>query len=390
MNQYPIDALIWPAVAIFLVAVLVTIKFTGNPLLSVVVSLVKSGLFVYYFGFVFDGRYTFLDDWSYLEGGLKLSDYGIGVTSIVYEWDYLLMIGRGSHFVYYLYNAYAIRIFGEAYFAPVALNVILTIGVAHLGAKLALEEFAIGAKFSRYLYVFLMLHPDILSWSNVVNGKDILVLLLHVIVLKAAALYFRGQWVKAVWLAVPALTVLLFLRFYTPLLFSIALAAGVVVGGGRLGKGKAAASVLLLLAALYFALEDGGFVQAVRALVSEARDPIYGFVRFVLTPIPFNTERSYEFLNISAIFNWACIPFLAYGLLRVWAFRTDYAKFFVAYALVFVSLYSVFGELQGPRHRVQLDYMIAVFQFLGLMAALRAWLRPSCQPKKKIHGVRIA
>lgn len=44
---------------------------------------------------------------------------------------------------------------------------------------------------------------------------------------------------------------------------------------------------------------------------------------------------------------------------------------FIAYLLVFVGLYAVFGELQWPRHRVQLDYAGAILQFIGVMAVLK-------------------
>ena len=38
---------------------------------------------------------------------------------------------------------------------------------------------------------------------------------------------------------------------------------------------------------------------------------------------------------------------------------------------MFLSLYAIFGELQGPRHRVQLEYVFAVMQFMGFLVIIK-------------------
>ena len=366
MNPFDLDVLIWPVMAIFFITLIISFWFTKWPAFSIFVAVLKAGIFLGYFSLVFDGTYTFLDDLSYLEGGNVLLLEGVGITNLAENWGFLRIIGRGDHFVYYLYNAYAFRLFGAGYFSPVALNVLLTVAIAYYGAKLAVVEFGMGKQMSKVFFLFLLLHPDILAWSNVMNGKDILVLLLHVLLLKAVSIYLHGQIQKAFVVAIPIVFVLLFLRFYVPVLFLVALIFGNLLMKQRGGiKYFLFSCGFTVLAFLW--IGEHGVQYAISTIEENLVNPIYGFIRILLTPIPFHTEENYAFLNFSALIHWTFIPFFVFGLWRVWFMRTPFSIFFIAYFLVFMSLYAVFGELQGPRHRVQLDYAWAIFQFIGII-----------------------
>jgi len=124
-------------------------------------------------------------------------------------------------------------------------------------------------------------------------------------------------------------------------------------------------------------LGEVDFQYALLAIQEAFVNPVYGFVRMALTPIPFNTEENYAFLDIPAVIHWFLMPFVGLGVIRVYRIRTTFSQFFLAYVLVFFGLYAVFGELQGPRHRVQLDYAWAVFQFMGVMTFLHTMAKAS-------------
>ena len=72
MNPFDLDILIWPAAAIFFITLIISFQFTKWPMFSIFVAFVKTGIFLGYFNFIFDGTYTFLDDWNYLEGGKRI------------------------------------------------------------------------------------------------------------------------------------------------------------------------------------------------------------------------------------------------------------------------------------------------------------------------------
>lgn len=389
MQPFDMSLLIVPGLIIFIASWGATFAMTRLLACSLVAGLVKAGIFFVYFGVFFDGTYTFLDDWSYLEGGLQLYENNIGIANLADNWEYALMIGRGDHFVYYLYNAYAIRFFGEYYFAPVALNVLLSVLIAYIGTRLAEYEFGLDYFMKSGFFIFLLLHPDILSWSYIMNGKDIMVLLLQVLMLTSASYYFRIQPAKALLLAIPVSIVLLFLRFYVPLLFAAALGASLLFA--RKESKAWGRTVLVCAAMLILTLGWLGYdnVQnALNLIRDDMVNPLYGFIRFTLTPIPFNTGVEYAFLDWPALFHWLFFPFACWGVIVVHRQASKFSRFFLVYILTFLCLYSVYGELQGPRHRVQLDYAWAVLQFLGFVNVLRhqRWLDHKFPPSTAVEG----
>jgi hypothetical protein len=111
--------------------------------------------------------------------------------------------------------------------------------------------------------------------------------------------------------------------------------------------------------------------SAFNLLLQDWVNPGYGIVRYLLTPIPFHTTEAYSFLDLPQVVYWGLVPFLIYGVYRVWQRRTLTARFIVIYFLLTVALYAIFGELQGPRHRYQLDGLIVLFQFLGVLGVFR-------------------
>lgn len=372
MHPFELDILLTPGLVIFFATLMVASMVTRSVVFSLSAGFVKAGVFFVYFGLLFDGTFTFLDDWSYLEGGQALYAQDVGITNLGNNWKFVLMIGSGDHFLYYLYNTYAFRLFGEGYYAPVALNILLTLLVAWIGTRLAAREFGLSRLRRKWFFGFLLLHPDILAWSNIMNGKDIFVLLMHVLLLLSCSLFFGRRLAAALALAVSVSLVLFFMRFYVPLLFAAALVASLL--SVRVGKGRVRFFFLGgVLAALVSAWIGPDGLQYALAAVSESFvNPLYGFARFVLTPIPFNTAVKYSFLDLPAVIHWMLLPFTAWGIVAIYRLHTPFSRFFLLYVLAFGSLYAVFGELQGPRHRVQLDFAWAVLQFIGVMDFLRS------------------
>ena len=267
----------------------------------------------------------------------------------------------------------AFRIFGEGYYAPVACNNLLTPLIAYLGARLAVREFGLTPLQGRCFYFFLLFHPDILAWSTIMNGKDILVLLSHVLLLLSVSLLFRKRLREALLLGLPTVFVLFFLRFYVPLLFASALVAGAIFAH-RVRIGPRIRYLLLggiVAGFLFVRLGESEILRGILQVREHFVNPLYGFVRFILTPIPFHTAPAYAFLNVPALIHWLLMPFVVAGFVHVLGMRGFFARFFLIYLLVFIGLHAVFGELQGPRHRVQLDYAWATLQFLGIMLMFR-------------------
>jgi hypothetical protein len=113
------------------------------------------------------------------------------------------------------------------------------------------------------------------------------------------------------------------------------------------------------------------FVTAYNQIIGSFSNPITGFVRTLFTPIPFHTEKAYSFLNVPMVIHWLSLPAMIQGVLEINKIKTDFKRFFYWYVALFFLLYSIFAELQGPRHRLQLDFGIALIQFCGLKALIQ-------------------
>jgi hypothetical protein len=370
-STYDFGTLFLPTAAIFIVTAAVSLRVTGSFAVSLSASLIKAGLFLWYFSTLFDGTYGLLDDQTYIAKGEQFFAKGIGLHNLGDHWPLILSTAGGPHFAYYLYNVYAIHLFGHGYFAPVALNAVVSVFIAYIGASIAARELGFSGPLHALFYAFLLINPDVLVWSSFINDKDILVLFMHVMLLYGFSLWFQSRTVLGLSLLASASFLLLFLRFYVPLFFALALLASTLVGRRTRGRIYWFVAGALLVASAVMVIGLPAIAQGFDAVRGEFVNPALGALRFLLTPIPLNTERGYAFLDLPATVHWILFPFAVFGAYKIYQIGTPFSRFFLIYFATFAALYSIFGELQGPRHRVQLDFAWAVFQFAGLLALVK-------------------
>ncbi len=378
LEPFHVTSLLLPATVVFAATIIATYAACTNAMLSVVAAAIKAGIFVVYFGFLFDGTYTVLDDVSYVQWGTQLREQGVGLFNFYLHWPLLRATFGTDTFFYYVYNSLAFSLFNtNQYFAPVALNLVLTAAIAFLGYRLVKTELGVRGLAAKVFFFFLLFHPDILVWSNLLNIKDILVLFIHVLLLTALAQFFNHKVLSGLLILVPVIPVILLSRYYVLGLFVAALVLSILIStrNHRIWIAATGSSAIILLL-IYLAKGPSAFTFPIRLIEQTFVNPFYGFVRFLLTPIPFNTDPAYAFLNIPAVIHWLLMPFLLLGVYKVWKIASPFSRFLVVYFIVFLSTYAVTGELQGPRHRVQLDFAIAAFQFMGMLAVYK-WVQAS-------------
>jgi hypothetical protein len=375
LHPFPIGQLIWPAIAIMLVGFLLSLWFTRRAGISLAVAALKSGLFLIYFGFVFDGTYTFDDDWNYLRFGKQLLQSGVNIFNLAGNYDYVRSMVKSANLFYYVYNATALATFGSGYFAPVAANILLTFIAAGLLAKAGQLALGMSRRTSIGLFVFLALSPSVLAWSTVADLKDILVATGTAGVVYAVALVEAGRFKRAAVIAIFWGLVLAVTRFYVPLMLGAAF--GIMVLCSRRGRRNPWMwlAAVVALAVVVHGLGHGSIGGALHEFRSRLGDPLTGVVRFIATPIPFHTQPNYAFLDLPQLFFWVMLPFQFYGMVAAWRRHTMTTRFMVVYFLMMTLLYGMFPTLQGPRHRVQIDGLIVVFQYLGVLALLRSRFR---------------
>lgn len=376
-----------PTIAIFIFSVVVFFAVTKSVVGSFIAGAVKAAVFFVVFTYFFSGQVTGYDDLYYLETGKKYAELEVKASDMLFDPVKLVDAAESSHVLYPLFNYYSIRLFGEHYFAPVTLNVMLATLVAVLGARLAAFEFRLTRTQKKLLFCLFFLHPEILGWSSVFNGKEMCVLLCHVLLLIGVSLIFRKRWVTAVLVIVPVVFLLSGLRYYVPFLFAAAFLGYailtlrnwrglllLVIGGCTMG---------LIVMQLY-----GGFQYGLEFMLSTLSDPLFGVLHFLMTPRPFHLEQEYSFLLIPSIYHWCVFPFAVFGFWYVWKMRAPFSRFMIIYFLTFVAFYSTFEGLQGARHRLQLAFAFGIFEFFGLYGGLRA-ISTSSRKARRQAAIRV-
>lgn len=384
LPPFPLEELVFPALLILVLGFVISLHVTRRVPWSLLLALVKAGLFLGYYGIFFDGTFSFLDDWTYLEQGEKLFWQGVSVTNLVGHLPELFAAAAGNHFFYYLYNAESVRLFGPAYYAPVTLNILLTFVAAGFMAAVARSGLNFSRRLATGLFVFIAIHPDLLAWSTIMNGKDTVILTGTALAIYAVSLAGERRYVGALLLGGAVGTVLFFTRFYVPLMLMVALFGALMLS--PLGRRQAGLWLLVPvgLVGVISVLGPEVLADAYGLLRERFVNPLYGIPRMLLTPIPLNTTEHYAFLDLPQVFHWALLPALGYGVYRIWQRTTLTAGFVVLYFLAMLLLYGMFEELQGPRHRYQLDGLVALFQFYGGLGILKQILpvrRPQPRPQ---------
>jgi len=327
---------------------------------------IKAGFPLVYFAFFYDGKWTFSDDQYYLYVGQELISKQFHPFTIFFSkigMGTLFSLSHGTHIMYGWWNFLAESLFGSFYYAPVFLNVGLTaIGGYYMYSIGMIAGFK--RNYCQYLAVFFMLHWDVLAWSSICNLKDTMVLTVtiaivyYMLCIGLMIRHGRQLLFSAIGLIL-TLSIMIWLRSYVALVLTGVFVLWItsnVSGKTRyimLGGG-------ILLAGLV-----GMKMPGLSSQLSSVLNPmkcIGGLVRFALTPRPWGLDQKYGFLILPACLHWLHLIPAIVGGWYLWK-RSSATRFLILYILVASLLYGGVDVLQGPRHRVQLTFVLAWMQF---------------------------
>lgn len=368
-QPFELGVLLLPAITLYLG--LLVLGYAGSKSLTValLVATVKTALFAVYFGYFFDGTYTSVDDEYYLNTGqqiLLLLSGDMRDISI----DQLRAIVGGAHYVYNLLNTLSFYFFGEYYFSPIVLNILISALTAVLAVTIARQQQLMAPAYLPFFFLFFCLHPEILSWSTVFNGKDILVLLMNVLLVYSVSLFILHRKIAALLAASIAVFVLYSLRFYVPLMFGLSFLIYLILDM-KLDLKKVLNFGFAVGLFLLFVVPWDFLSYSFEIYRNSFINPITGAVHFMLTPRPFFTDSIHGFLDLASLFNWFFFPLFLVGFYLGWKSKHSFIYFLIAYFAVFVLFYGGFYDLNGPRHRLQLLFVVSAFQFIGIQWLFR-------------------
>ena len=330
-------------------------------------SFIKIAISFTYFSFFFDGQWTRLDDWTYLKHGQLMLENGFTpVSALTSDGRAALrsLVG-GYHILYTYWNFLSVYLFGEFYFSPVYMNVMLS-----SASSIILYKFILDTGFKRqyalFSAIFFLFHWDVLTWISFVNLKSSLVIFLELLSLFLILRLFKRRKIGYFLTLIFVCVLLLRLRLYIPLAMMTSVSFWVALGNRKklLKYIPIFSGVFIVLGSLF------NFQSASRHL--NLVDIPFGTIRMLLTPLPWSIDYSYRFLLVSSIFH--CLLFIptVFGLYSIWKHSHE-AKLLIIFSCFMILLYGAVPVLQGPRHRLQIVYMFSwgISHFVWLLIKRR-------------------
>jgi len=370
--DFTLNSLIYPTSAIFLIGFGVIIFYLKSIKLAFFISTIKASIFFIYFFYFFDGSFTFLDDVKYFTTASEYINRGETFLNLISSPLNLIYIFGHFHFLYYLYNILSIEIFGNYYFAPVAMNVIITYFTGVIFYKLLLL-LKLNHNSIVFITVLYLLHWDILAWSSIVNFKDFIVQFITISILYLLVKNdIRFSIINILLIAILVLNVT-FLRFYIPyfILFAYLIFKIFI----KYQYSRSNKSFYLLFLSLFIItigiILNLFFRSEVNLFLNHVTNPLIGMVRFIMTPLPFHMEEGYDFLLFSSLIDFLSLPLFLYGLYLFSRLNSKYKYLILIYFLIILFFYGSFAELQGPRHKIQILPFIILFQGLGYIKIIQ-------------------
>jgi len=353
-----------PAISIFFLGYILCQFILKEKFLAFVIATFKALIFFCYFYFFYDGTYTSgYDDYYYMSKGALLLEEIREKSLASIE---IFNVAESFHFTYIIISAIAQYAFGEYYYSLVAINVMASFLCGLISHAIIKSQYQ-NDKHAKIFCVAMLLYPDVLSWSSVFAGKDIFVLLGHLIFIYAFSNLARNNIPRSVFFIAIALLFTLYLRFYVALIFLLLIALEVRKNFylHLLYFGLISVALFLDLFATFSSLLSTG-TSGLTFDVSKFIQLPYGVLHFWLTPRPFSEDLIHQFLLFSNILNWIFFPFIFYGLLKCIRSKDRFVRFIAVYFLVFSIFYGLIDYLNGPRHRLQLTFALIYFLWVGV------------------------
>jgi hypothetical protein len=353
-------------------------KIVRNSSVSIGLILGKFGLPVSYFLFWSAYRpVILLDDQKYFHESIGLFEKAKGSLMYLFSADTILefmITAGGYHFGYFVYNYISFWLFGPYYYAPVIANILISVLTASIFYRTIIFA-QLSNKASIFIYIFFLLHWDVLTWSSFINIKDTFVLFLSV-----SALYLmivtkvKGLTIRTMLLFILILVCFYTIRFY--FCFFLGVTGTIFLIMTQLSKIKGnwmdlfiKISILVVLPICFYIVFIFMYARRIDSIGPQT-NIFYGFPRYILTPFPLNIEPDYSFIFISSTLHWLLLPILPYGL---YLFIKRHFYTLMPYVIMFLLLsvfYGSFAELQGPRHRIPQAAFLCILQALSIYEIL--------------------
>jgi hypothetical protein len=355
--------LLLTACGIYLASAMLIWSVLKHPV-ALLIAFVKVFIPLIYFAWVSDGTWLLSDDVAYFKEGIILSKSGFTPFNIFFSEEgiiKLFSIAGGLHFIYIWYNFLSVVFIGEFYYAPVFLNVFLSVVAAVFLYKMAkIADFP--KLYRKLLFVFFLLHWGIISWNSFMNLKEsVLVTMLCITMYLFMKIQKKFSW-SAVAMVGVLLWTFIFIRFYLPIVIISAVIGSYYVNLRTSFKYSKLVILAPILIIVLLAIAPDRVVGQFAQFNVNPIEAALGTIKFIFTPRPWAIEDSYSFLALSSTLNVLFLIPTVIGAALLWIHYPQ-TRILIIFLCGILLLYGVATILQGPRHRVQVSFIFCWCQF---------------------------
>jgi len=323
--------------------------------------------------FAFTGTiWTPYDGIQFQQTASELISQGYNPIIVLLDLNFLIGYLNTTHIQPHWWTMLSQYLFGNHYFSPIFLNVLLTILIG-MYTMFILSRTGFSSEYYKYFFVFFNIHWDVLAWSSFVNIKGVFITLVavfflyHLIMLVSSTENNRKYY--HLLLLGGALSVMYLSRYY---MIAILLASAITwLSIEYSSKDKIKYMIPTIT---FFGLFSRYGLQRVRGTRYLEGISILSFVeslpRILLTPRPWGVLPEFSFLIIPSIFHW--IFFIPASMCGIWlGYRHRNLRLIFIYAIMFFIFYSLFPDLASARMRVQVVFVFTIIQYQFLEFILK-------------------
>jgi hypothetical protein len=316
-----------------------------------------------YFAFFNDGSWNFLDDITYQFQGTTMLELGYNPISVLIDESglgHLMGLSLGKHILYGWWNVLAQYLFGKHYFSAVYLNIALTFLIGYYLVRIA-QLCGFSKTYSTQLLLFYLVHWELVPWASMINLKDILIMFLTVVNFFAILKIIEGKIQYLILLSIP-IYCFYWLRFYIPFMILFATLIWIVLFMEGRNKYFLLVCVMFVVRMVMPSIQADLEEQGENISFSLMGLIVGPFRMLSLTPQPWSIQPEYTFLLISSILNWIFFVPALIGGWNLWS-KSKNASLLLVYLILSLMFYANFPGQDGPRHRVQLMFIIIWIEF---------------------------
>lgn len=311
------------------------------------------------------------DDIDYYTGFSKIADLMRRDFNFKEYYELLRIHAGGTNVAIYVVGSFLHYIFGNYYFvSPIFCSFLIVFAGYLISAKLIsnLESFR---KVKKIFFVLFLLYPMNNYLNMIAIHKDYYILFLLALFFVALFRYKHTRMRKYIIYILFIIYLMFFFRYYLAFVLFLVFGTSFVLWNKINIKSIIFVFILLLFVSYFLSmLFSLNLVEFLLVNISHFMDinifqNIFSSIRYLITPLPFNSVDAHSYFNNISFFHWIYITLMFISFIKYKQLKEIF-PFIVYFIIVDILMGFAYGAINGPRQRIMNNIEITLFASYGL------------------------